>query len=47
MEVIMIRHGEPDYEPCDDRMFIGHGRDLSPLTENGIEQAKEVAKTPH
>jgi len=42
----MIRHGEPDYKPCDDRIFIGHGRDLAPLTDKGIEQAKKVAKDP-
>lgn len=46
MEVIMIRHGEPDYTPCDDRRFIGHGKDLAPLTEKGIEQAKAVSKNP-
>lgn len=44
MQVIMIRHGEPDYSPCDERRFIGHGRDLAPLTMRGIEQAKEAAK---
>lgn len=46
MEVIMIRHGEPDYTPCNDRLFIGHGKDLCPLTDKGIEQAKEVALNP-
>ncbi len=43
MEIIFIRHGEPDYAPCDERGFIGHGRDLAPLTKLGTEQAEIVA----
>ena len=46
MEVIFIRHGEPDYTPCWDRGFIGHGKDLACLTEEGIAQAEEVSKSP-
>ena len=26
-----------NYEPCSIRGFIGHGRDLAPLTELGVE----------
>ena len=44
MQVIMIRHGEPDWLQSDVRKFIGHGRSLAPLTQKGIEQAREVAK---
>lgn len=40
----LIRHGEPTYEPIDERKFIGHGRDLAPLTERGIRGVKETAK---
>jgi len=29
----LIRHGEPTYKPVDERKFIGHGRDLAPLTK--------------
>lgn len=39
----LIRHGEPTYKPIDERRFIGHGRDLAPLTENGIKGVKETA----
>jgi broad specificity phosphatase PhoE len=44
MRIVFIRHGEPDYIPCDKRGFIGHGRDLATLSENGIEQAEQVSK---
>ena len=30
MEMILIRHGEPDYSPCEKRGFIGQGHDLAP-----------------
>ena len=46
MEIIFIRHGEPNYAPCWDRGFIGHGRDLACLTEEGISQSEEVSKSP-
>lgn len=42
MDIVLIRHGEPNYAPCEERGFIGHGRDLAPLTELGVEQAKRV-----
>jgi flagellar biosynthesis protein FliQ len=43
MKVIVIRHGERDYEPCYERGFIGMGLELAPLTEIGEKQAEEVA----
>lgn len=46
MELVLIRHGHTDYTPADLRGFIGHGRDLSPLSERGVRQAEEVAKSP-
>lgn len=30
MEVIVMRHGERDYEPCHERGFIGQGLELDP-----------------
>jgi Fructose-2,6-bisphosphatase len=44
MEIVFIRHGEPDYKPCYDRGFIGHGRDLAALSDIGIAQAEAVSK---
>ena len=46
MEIILIRHGEPDYAPCDERGFIGQGRALAPLTPLGVEQAEKAAEDP-
>lgn len=40
----LVRHGEVTYGHVDKRNFIGHGRDLAPLTEKGIMQLKETAK---
>lgn len=39
----LIRYGEPDYSPCDKRGYMGHGRDLAPLSEDGIKQAEITA----
>lgn len=44
MQLILVRHGEPDYQPCEERNFIGYGMELAPLSLAGIEQAKNVAK---
>ena len=44
MKIVFIRHGEPDYAPCEERGFIGQGRDLAPLTRAGMEQAENVSK---
>ena len=46
MEIVFIRHGEPDYKPCWERGFVGHGKDLACLTPEGINQAKEVSRNP-
>lgn len=43
MKVIFVRHAEPNYAPITARRFKGHGRDLAPLTETGIDQAYETA----
>lgn len=42
----LIRHGEPDYSSCDIRGYIGHGRDLAPLSKMGISQALKTASDP-
>lgn len=44
MKVVFIIHGEPNYLPCDERGFIGHGRDLAPLSILGKQQAEGVSK---
>lgn len=44
MEIILVRHAEPDYSEVDCRGFLGFGRDLAPLTKNGIEQACAVSQ---
>lgn len=42
-QFFLVRHGEPDYSFCDERGYIGHGRDLAPLSEKGIAQALKTA----
>ena len=44
MEMIFIRHGEPDKAEVDRRGVIGLGRELAPLTGVGIRQAGEAAE---
>ncbi len=44
MKIIFIRHGEQNYDICDERGFIGQGRDMAPLTDVGVEQAEAVSK---
>lgn len=39
----LIRHGEPDWYINECYKFKGHGRDLVPLTDKGVNQAKEAA----
>jgi len=46
MKLVLIRHGAVDYTPVNVRGFIGHGRDLAPLSEEGIHQAERVAHAP-
>lgn len=43
-KLILIRHGEPDYSYVTERGFKGHGRDLAPLTQRGVEQARAASK---
>ena len=33
MDLLLVRHGEPDYSDVDKRGYAGHGRDLAKLTE--------------
>lgn len=40
----LIRHGEADYSELMKHHFFGFGRDLAPLSENGVIQAEETAK---
>ena len=44
MKIVFIRHGEPDFNEVDSREFIGQGRELASLTQNGIKQAEDVSK---
>ncbi|HEX2946499.1 MAG TPA: histidine phosphatase family protein [Clostridia bacterium] len=37
----LIRHGKHDYDAVKDKNFIGHGLELAPLTEEGVQQAIE------
>ena len=46
MQVVVMRHGERNDQHCYDRGFIGQGLELAPLTDNGVKQAEEAAKTP-
>lgn len=40
----LIRHGEPTYEFVEERGFIGLGRALAQLTEEGVRQITETSK---
>jgi len=44
MQIVFIRHGEPDYSNVSARGFIGHGQDMAQLTEKGKAQAIAAAK---
>lgn len=46
MKIILIRHGEPDYNDIIKRGFIGHGNDLAHLTEAGKAKAQIAAQNP-
>ena len=46
MEVVVMRHGERNDQPCYERGFIGQGLELAPLSENGEKQAEEAADNP-
>lgn len=46
MKIYLIRHGEPDYGPVTNAGYTGFGRDLSPLTKQGVLQAQHCAEQP-
>ena len=46
MNIVFIRHGEPDKAEVDQRGFIGQGRDMAPLSDLGIQQAEAVSQHP-
>lgn len=41
---LLIRHREADYAQADTRILKGMGRDLVPLTPDGIKQVEQLAK---
>ncbi|WP_105256265.1 histidine phosphatase family protein [Streptococcus suis] len=50
MQILFVRHSEPDYSMFDQhdnpRLYAGFGRDLAPLTEKGRTLAQEIASDP-
>jgi broad specificity phosphatase PhoE len=42
--VYLLRHGEADYAPIQDRNWPGAAADLAPLTALGVEQARTAAR---
>lgn len=46
MQMVFIRHGEPDPAQCAARGFVGHGYDMAPLTAKGVQQAQQAAQSP-
>ena len=46
MQIVFIRHGEPDPSQVDERGWIGQGRNFAPLTSKGILQAEAVSNSP-
>ncbi|AKP68309.1 histidine phosphatase family protein [Companilactobacillus ginsenosidimutans] len=46
MKVYLIRHSEPDYSQVDSANLVGHGRDLSHLSERGIALAETTSHNP-
>lgn len=46
MQLILIRHDEPDPVQAEELGFVGHGRDFAPLSLEGIRQAEEAARSP-
>ncbi len=43
MQIIFIRHCEPDYTQVTERNFIGHGIDMAPLNQIGKQKALAAA----
>ena len=46
MQIVFIRHGEPDPSEVDERGWIGQGRNFASLTSKGNQQAEAVSKHP-
>lgn len=46
MNLLLIRHGQPDYTEVTQRHFVGHGRDLAKLSPRGIQQAEAISRDP-
>lgn len=46
MEFVLIRHGDPDYSACVRGGINGQGFGLVPLSEKGLQQARQVAAHP-
>ena len=46
MKVYLIRHSEPSYDQVAAAGLRGYGRELRPLTDRGIQIARERAKDP-
>ena len=42
-KIVFMRHSEPDYSFVNERRYIGHGKDLSQLTETGIQIAEKAS----
>ena len=42
----LVRHGQADYSLCDERGYPGFGRDLAPLSKEGVRQAEQTARDP-
>ncbi len=40
----LIRHGKHSYESISGKSFIGHGLELAPLTDEGVNQAIECSR---
>lgn len=43
MNLILIRHGKPDYTDVDNFHYVGHGRDLAKFSREGIQQVEAAA----
>ena len=46
MEFVLIRHGDPNYSACVRGGINGQGFGLVPLSEKGLQQARQVAAHP-
>ncbi len=46
MELVLIRHGDPDYSTCTYGGINGQGYGLVPLSQKGMQQAQQVANDP-